>query len=145
MKALILSAGPGTRLAPLTLNKPKVMVKINGKPVLWYHIQSLKRIGVSEIWINLHWFPDAIRNYFGDGSKFGVKISYSFEKKLLGTSGSLKNPDSGIGEAFKYGTFMIAYGDVLANFNYKKLLDFRCDVQEHEHPQHTVREQREDN
>lgn len=124
MKALILSAGLGTRLRPLTNDKPKVMIEIGGKPVLWYHVQLLKMYGVKDIWINLHYFPDVIRNYFGDGSKFGVKITYSFEKKLLGTSGALKNPDSGIEKALRGGTFIVAYGDILPNFNYKRLIDF---------------------
>lgn len=125
MKALILSAGLGTRLKPLTDKKPKVMVTVGGKPILWYHIRVLKKHGIKDIWINLHAFPEVIKKYFGDGSKFGVKISYSYEKELLGTSGALKNPDTGIEEAFrKGGTFIISYGDILPNFNYKRLTDF---------------------
>lgn len=124
MKALILSAGLGTRLRPLTNNKPKVMVKVGGKPILWYHIQALKKFGINDIWINLHWFPDAIKKYFGDGSKFGVKITYSFEKDLLGTSGALKNNNSGIEKEFRKGTFIVVYGDILENFNFKRLISF---------------------
>jgi NDP-sugar pyrophosphorylase family protein len=124
MKALILSAGLGTRLRPLTNNKPKVMITVGGKPILWYHIQLLKKYGIKDIWINLHYFPEVIKKYFGNGSKFGIKISYSFEKELLGTSGALKNPGSGIEKALRDGTFIVAYGDILPNFNYKRLLDF---------------------
>jgi NDP-sugar pyrophosphorylase family protein len=124
MKALILSAGLGTRLRPLTNKVPKVMIKVGGKPILWYHVQLLKKYGIKDIWINLHHLPDVITNYFGDGSKFGVKISYSYEKELLGTSGALRNPASGIEEAFRKGTFIVAYGDILPNFNYKRLIDF---------------------
>lgn len=124
MKALVLSAGLGTRLRPLTNNKPKVMVTVGRKPILWYHIQLLKKYGIKDIWINLHYFPNIITRYFGDGSKFGVRISYSFEKELLGTSGALKNPDSKIEKAFGNGPFIVVYGDVLPNFNYKRLLDF---------------------
>lgn len=124
MKALILSAGTGSRLNSMTRNKPKVMIQIAGKPVLWYHIQSLKKHGIKEIWINLHSFPEAIKRYFGDGSKFGVRILYSYEEKLLGTAGALRNPNSEIGKDLQGGTFVVAYGDVLADFDYKKLIDF---------------------
>lgn len=124
MKALILSAGTGTRLDPITKSKPKVMISIGRKPVLWYHIQALKNHGINEIWINLHSFPEAIKKYFGDGSKYGVKIFYSYEKKLLGTAGALKNPESGIEKEFSRGSFVVVYGDVLANFDYKQLIDF---------------------
>jgi NDP-sugar pyrophosphorylase family protein len=125
MKALILSAGLGTRLKPLTNKKPKVMITVGGKPILWYHIRLLKKYGIKDIWINLHYFPDVITKYFGDGSKFGVRISYSFEKELLGTSGALKNSDSEIERAFRNGkTFIVAYGDILPNFNYRRLLNF---------------------
>ncbi len=99
------------------------MINVGGKPVLWYHIQSLKNHGINEIWINLHSFPEVIRKYFGDGSKFGVKIFYSYEKELLGTAGALKNTESGIEKEFSGGPFIVAYGDVLANFDYKKLID----------------------
>lgn len=121
MKVLILAAGLGTRLKPLTNKIPKVMVKIGGKPLLCYHIQLLKKHGICDIWINLHWFPEKITNYFGDGSKFGVKINYSFEKKLLGTAGALKNPHSGIEKEFKKEKFLIVYGDNFTNLDYSKL------------------------
>ncbi|MDO8503800.1 MAG: nucleotidyltransferase family protein [bacterium] len=124
MKALILSAGPGTRLQPLIRNMPKVMVPIAKKPLLWYHIQLLKKHGIKDIWINLHWYPHSIKNYFGDGSKFGVKISYSYEKELLGTAGALKNPASGIENEFKKSAFLVVYGDNLTNFDHTRLIQF---------------------
>lgn len=129
MKALILSAGLGTRLRPLTNTIPKVMVQIGGKPLLWYHIQLLKKHGVKDIWINLHEHPQVIKNYFGDGSRFGVKISYSYEKKLLGTAGALKNPASGIEKELRDGTFMVVYGDNLTDFAYTKLIKFHKENQ----------------
>lgn len=124
MRALILAAGLGTRLKPLTNQLPKVMVNIAGKPLLLYHLQSLKKSGCKNIWINLHHFPDSIKSYFGDGTKFGVKITYSFEEKLLGTAGALKNPKSRIEKEFRKGRFLVVYGDNLIDFDYSKLIKF---------------------
>lgn len=124
MKALILSAGLGTRLKPLTNNVPKTMVDVGGKPLLWYHINHLKKHGITDIWINVHWYPQVIMDYFGDGSAYGVDIHYSIEKELLGTSGALKNPNSAIENEFKKGTFIVVYGDNLTNFDHTKLIDF---------------------
>lgn len=122
MRVLILGAGLGTRLRPLTDKIPKVMVKIGRKPLLYYHLELLKKHGFKDIWINIHWAQDLIKNYFGDGKKFGIKISYSFEEKLLGTAGALKNPKSGIEKEFKRDKFLVIYGDNLTNFDYSKLV-----------------------
>lgn len=127
MKALILAGGLGTRLRPLTNNTPKVMVKIGGKPILWYHMMLLKKHGVNDIWVNLHAFPKAIQDYFGDGSSLGVNINYSYEKELLGTAGALKNPDSGIEKEFSKSTFLVVYGDNLTDFDHSRLIDFHSD------------------
>ncbi len=124
MKALILSAGLGTRLRPLTEYVPKTMVEIAGRPLLWYHINHLKKHGIHNIWINLHWYPNVIKNYFKGGSEYGVKIKYSFEKELLGTSGALRNPDSKIEKEFRKGIFLVVYGDNLTNFDYSTLIHF---------------------
>lgn len=117
MKALLLSAGLGIRLRPITDKIPKVMVPINGKPCLQYHIENLKEQGITEFAINTHYMPDAIKNYFGDGSKFGVKIIYSDEPEPLGTSGALNNFKDFFDE-----TFIVVYGDVLANFKIDEAL-----------------------
>lgn len=123
-KGVILAAGLGARLRPLTNTVPKAMVEVGGKPLLWYQVQLLKFYGISEIWINLHWLPEQITQYFGDGSKFGVKIRYSYEKKLLGSAGALKNPESGIAEDLKGKSFVVSYADNLTNFDIGKLMDF---------------------
>jgi len=91
MKAVILSAGKGIRLKPITDNVPKVMVEINGKPLLQYHIEWLAKNGIRDIGVNLHHRPNVIKDYFGDGGDFGVNLYYSFESKILGTSGGFKN------------------------------------------------------
>jgi NDP-sugar pyrophosphorylase family protein len=125
MKALILAAGLGTRLKPLTNGIPKVMIDVGGKPLLWYQVMLLKHHGIDDIWINLYWFPEAIMSYFGDGSGLGVKIKYSMEEgELLGTAGALKNNKSGVREAFEGTRFLITYGDNLTDFDHGRLLEF---------------------
>lgn len=123
MIAVIPSAGTGGRLYPFTKKTPKVMVKINGKPLIQYHIENLKRNGVDTFLINLHYLPEVITDYLGDGEKFGVKIYYSYEKKLLGTAGLLNNF-----RRFLTSNFWFIAGDIfLSNFNFKKMQKFHQD------------------
>ncbi len=82
MKAMILAAGKGTRVRPLTYEMPKPMIPILGKPLLAYLIEHLARYGVREIMINVSYLNHRIEEYFGDGSHFGVEIGYSFEGHL---------------------------------------------------------------
>jgi len=119
MQAIILSAGLGLRLRPLTNNLPKVMLPIKGKPLLEYHIEQLKKYGVKEIFINLHYLPERITDYFKDGQTFGVKINYHFEKELLGTAGAITAFSSKLKKHF-----FLLFGDLFTNFNYSKLMDF---------------------
>ncbi len=135
-QAVILSAGLGTRLRPLTDNIPKVMVPFSGKPLLQWHVEQLKKHGVSEFFINLHYLPDVIRDYFGDGSKFGVKINYFLEQpEILGTAGGIKDfsaeggSPSAVrrgasgGEGKLRGDFFVIYGDVFSLLDYSKMAE----------------------
>lgn len=118
-KAIILSAGLGTRMRELTKKIPKVMLEINGKPLLLHNIEKLKSYGVKEFCINLHYLSDVIKDYFGDGSSFGVKIHYNFEPELLGTSGALIS--------FKHiltDDFFVIYGDIIGNVNIENWVNF---------------------
>ncbi len=115
-QAVILSAGLGTRLRPITDNIPKVMVPIAGKPLLEWHIEQFKRSGVREFFINLHYLPDVIRDYFGDGYKLGVKITYVFEPEIRGTAGGVKNFENFLGE-----NFFVIYGDMFSLVDYSKM------------------------
>lgn len=90
MKAIILAAGKGERLKEITKQIPKPMILYNGKPVLQYNIELCKRFGVTDIFINVHHHADQIKDYFGNGEKWGVNIQYSFEEELLGTSGAVR-------------------------------------------------------
>lgn len=119
MQALILSAGEGKRLRPITNNIPKVMIDILGKPLLEHHVLLLKRYGITEIFINLFYKPEKIEEYFGDGNKFGVNITYSREGKLLGSAGALRNFTKKL-----HDDFFVIYGDVFMNVDLKKMMSF---------------------
>lgn len=121
MKAVILCAGEGTRLRPLTDKLPKVMLPIAGKPILQRHIEYYKRYNVTDIYVNLHHLPEKITSYFKEGGNFGVDITYSYEEELLGTAGAL----NGFREQLKAdGTFVVHYGDVLSEVNLKRMLTY---------------------
>lgn len=119
MKVILLSAGRGERLGSLTNNSPKVMLSILGKPILEHQINWLKNFGFREFLINLHFLPQKIQDYFGDGEKFGIRINYSYEEELLGTAGAIFNFKPYLKE-----TFLIVYGDVINRLDFKKLIDF---------------------
>ena len=90
MQAVILAAGRGTRLQPLTDTIPKAMVSINGKPQLEILIEQLKTVGVNDITIVVHYMKDKIISHFGDGSRFNVKIRYVEQKEMKGTADAVK-------------------------------------------------------
>ena len=120
MKALLLAAGTGSRLKPLTENLPKVMVPVFGKPILEYHVEQLAEADIRELFINLHCFPDKIRDYFKDGKKWGLNIQYSFESEPLGTSGAVKNLEKELGTE----PFLVVYGDNFHKANYTDFIKF---------------------
>ncbi len=118
-QAVILSAGLGTRLRPLTDTVPKAMLPLSGKPLLQWHIERLKSYGVSEFFINLFHLPDVILDYFGDGSRFGVKINYFREPEIRGTAGGIKDFERKL-----RGDFFVCYGDVFNQIDFKKMTDY---------------------
>ncbi len=118
-KAIILSAGIGSRMGEATKTIPKVMLEIAGKPLLQHNIEALRDFGVKEICINLHHLPDKIKEFLGDGDKFGVKIHYNYEPELLGTSGALLAFKNILTE-----DFFVIYGDIIGNIDIKKWVDF---------------------
>lgn len=123
MKALVMAAGVGSRLEPITQSIPKPLVPINGKPVMQYNIELLKKHGFTDITANLHYFPEQIKDFFGDGSKFGVKIKYSFEEVLLGTAGGVKKMAS-IAGISKNEAFLVMSSDILTNIDLSALSAF---------------------
>lgn len=119
-RAMILAAGKGTRLWPLTNRIPKAMISVGGRPLLEHTIELLREHGVRDIAINLHAHADVIAEHLGDGSRFGISLTYSFEPQLLGTAGAVKKLE----EYFKDGTFYVVYGDVLTRLDLSSLLDY---------------------
>ena len=89
MKAMILSAGLGKRMRPLTDTVPKPMLPVSGKPILQRHIEKLVGIGIKDLVINIHWLAHEIENYFGSGHEFGAEIQWSREDALLETGGGV--------------------------------------------------------
>jgi mannose-1-phosphate guanylyltransferase/mannose-1-phosphate guanylyltransferase/phosphomannomutase len=121
MKALILAAGYGTRLEPLTLAVPKPMAPIVNLPTMQHNIELLKQHGCREIVANIHYYPEQIENYFGDGHVFGVNIQYSYEERLLGTAGGVKRM-AGIARAGE--TFVVLSSDALTSINLGRMLAY---------------------
>ncbi len=117
---MILAAGYGDRMRPLTNSMPKPLLPINNKPILHYTLQLLKKNGIFEIVINLHHLPDMIMNVFGDGSSLGMKIHYSYEKEILGTAGGIKAAEGFL----KDGTFLVINSDIIVDIDIKKVVEF---------------------
>lgn len=122
MRAVILAAGKGERLRGVIDSIPKPMVPINGKPILERNVLLLKKYGITDIYINLHHLPEVIKNYFGNGIKFGVNINYSFEEMLLGTAGAVRKI------ADEYWNiperFILLYGDNLLEYDLGEIINF---------------------
>lgn len=89
MRAVVLAAGEGSRLRPLTLTKPKVMIKAGNKPLLQYAIEALAQNGISHVTIVVGYHRERVQAHFGDGGRFGLKIDYAFQESLLGTAHAL--------------------------------------------------------
>jgi mannose-1-phosphate guanylyltransferase len=119
MRAMILAAGLGTRLRPITYEMPKPMVPVLNRPVMEHIVRLLARHGFTETIANLHWFPELIRDHFGDGSDFRVDLSYSPEEQLLGTSGGVRRAAGFLG-----GSFLVISGDALTDIDLAAMRDY---------------------
>lgn len=113
MRVMIMAAGKGTRLRPITDLVPKPMAPIVNRPALYHILRLLGRHGFSEVVVNLHHLPEIITGYFGDGAWMGMKITYSFEPELLGTAGGVKNNADFLGGD----TFLVMSGDALTDID----------------------------
>ena len=120
MKAMILAAGVGSRLDPLTRNIPKPMVPIVNKPVMEHIVEMLAKNGFKEIVVNVYYLGEQIRDYFGDGCKWGVSIQYSPEDRLWGDAGSVKRCE----DFFDDDTLVVVGGDDLADIDLTRLVRF---------------------
>jgi len=117
MKAMIMAAGVGSRLMPLTADIPKPMVPVGNRPLMENIVKLLQEHGFTQLIANLHYYGDIISNYFGDGSSFGLEIAYSKETELLGTAGGVKKC-----EWFLDDTFVVISGDALTDLDLTWLL-----------------------
>src|ERR1044071_1280073 len=98
MKAMVLAAGLGTRLRPLTNDRPKALVDVGGRPLITYNLELLRRLGFTDVIINLHHRRgDALRAALGDGSGLGLRIEWSAEDPILDTGGGIKNVEARLG------------------------------------------------
>ena len=119
LRAYIMAAGLGTRLHPLTGLTSKPMVPILNRPVMEHLLNLLRRYGICEAAANLHYHPDKISDYFGDGSAFGVDLRYNLERDLLGTAGGA----SAFRDFLGRGTFVVVSGDGLTDIDLSAFLD----------------------
>ncbi|MDD9316893.1 MULTISPECIES: N-acetylmuramate alpha-1-phosphate uridylyltransferase MurU [Acinetobacter calcoaceticus/baumannii complex] len=119
MKAMILAAGLGNRMRPLTLHTPKPLLEVGGKPLIVWHIEKLQKIGVTEIVINTAWLGEKLASALGDGSQFGVKILWSHEGEGLETAGGIINALPLLGND----PFILVNGDVWSTMDFAPLLN----------------------
>src|SRR5919198_509731 len=119
MKAVVMAGGEGSRLRPLTINRPKPMVPLVDRVVMAHIIELLKVHGITEIVVTVQYLANVIQDYFGDGSQFGMHIAYSREEQPLGTAGSVKNAEHLLQEPF-----MVISGDALTDFDLSKIIAF---------------------
>ncbi|WP_071518252.1 mannose-1-phosphate guanyltransferase [Geitlerinema sp. PCC 9228] len=113
MRAVLMAGGSGTRLRPLTCDLPKPMVPVLNRPIAEHIVNLLKRHNITEIVATLHYLPDVMRDYFQDGSEFGVQMTYAIEEEQpLGTAGCVKNIEELLDE-----TFLVISGDSITDFD----------------------------
>jgi NDP-sugar pyrophosphorylase family protein len=120
MKALILAAGMGERLRPLTDLTPKPMLELGGHPLIHYPLAMLRRAGIADVAINLHHLAGVIQRGLGDGSQLGLRITYAPEPVLLGTGGPLNGLRNFLGDE----TFVIANSDTILDLDLSAMLAF---------------------
>jgi glucose-1-phosphate thymidylyltransferase long form len=120
MKAIIIAGGLGTRLRPLTYNVPKPIVPLANKPFVIHQIELLRKFGITEVILNLHYLPDNIKKILDEEKKLGVKIQFSIEEKPLGTAGAVKNAE----KFFDDKPMIVFNGDILTDINLDKMMKF---------------------
>jgi NDP-sugar pyrophosphorylase family protein len=112
-QAVILCAGLGTRLRPFTDNSPKPMLPLLGVPMIEWNIKRFLEFGIKRFLINLHYLPDVIRDYVGDGRQWGATVSYHYEPQILGTAGGVKGFEDQLEDEF-----FVIYGDIFSQIDY---------------------------
>ena len=118
MKAMILAGGRGERLGDICQGTPKVMLPINGRPILEHNLRYLKKSGIRDITLNLHYRAAVIRDFLREKKNFGLRLRFSNEPELLGTAGAIKKVEA----QFQKSPFLVLYGDNLMDFDVTQLL-----------------------
>ncbi len=124
MKGIIIAGGQGTRLRPLTYERPKPLVPLVNRPFLEYQVALLKTHGIDEVVFATNYMAEKIQEHFGDGSRFGVKMHYAVEETPLGTGGAIRNA----ADLFPGESVAVFNGDVLTDFDLQKILSFHRDM-----------------
>lgn len=122
MKAMLLAAGCGERLRPLTYRTPKCMLTFAGKPLLEHWIDKLSASGIRDLVINVSHLAEKVTGYFGSGDRWGVRIEYSREPALLGTAGAVRQMRPVLGDA----RFLVIYADNQSDCGLREILDFHA-------------------
>ena len=130
MKAVILAAGEGVRLRPITITRPKHLIKVGGKPILEHCLTALKASGIKEAVIVVYYMADSIRSYFDDGKRFGLKLEYVEQKGVLGTGNAVGTAEPNVQE-----DFLTVNGDLLFNAEAVKTV---IDIHQKEKPAATM-------
>ncbi|MDQ1340619.1 MAG: mannose-phosphate guanylyltransferase / phosphomannomutase [Campylobacterota bacterium] len=120
MKAVVMAGGFGTRIQPLTHSRPKPMLPIINRPMMQHTMMLLRDLGISEFIVLLYFKPEIIQNYFGDGSKFGIKITYVVPDDDYGTAGAVKLAQKYIGNE----NFIVISGDLVTDFDFREIFEF---------------------
>ncbi len=120
MKAMILAAGRGERMRPLTDTTPKPLLEVRDKPLIQYHVEALVTAGFAQLVVNLSWHGDQIREFLGDGANFGAAIEYSEEPEALETAGGIRQALEQLGERF-----VVVNADILTTYDFSRLRDVR--------------------
>ncbi len=119
MKAVVMAGGSGTRLRPLTMNRPKPMVPVANKPVIGHILDLLKRHGITDVIVTLQYRASDVQDFFGDGSSLGMNIEYSIEESPLGTAGSVKQAQELLDD-----TFIVISGDSITDIDLTEVINF---------------------
>lgn len=124
MKAVVMAGGEGSRLRPLTINRPKPMVPLADRPVMAHIFELLKLHGITDIIVTVQYLASIIQDFFGDGSAHGLNITYSVEETPLGTAGSVKNAEHLLQEPF-----LVISGDALTDINLTNIINYHNEKQ----------------
>ncbi|MDJ0778427.1 MAG: nucleotidyltransferase family protein [Gammaproteobacteria bacterium] len=120
MKAMILAAGRGERMRPLTDHTPKPLLVVRGKPLIQHHVEALVTAGFTRLVVNLSWHGERIREFLGDGAAYGASIEYSEEPEALETAGGIRQALDLLGERF-----VVVNADILTSYDFSRLRSTR--------------------